>query len=139
MVFGLQTESKILFLHPGIEVLNKLVRRAGLLFHPTVCLKELFQRGRDIEEFFDLATGAAKPDERLITRTTHLVDDLPKSDLASGGRQLLDTRQTKQFHVGIIKLFLQRLIRIIARKIVERGAVDELETIVGVYQHGQPA
>ena len=119
MVFGLQAEFKVLFHHPGIESLHQFIRRAGLLFHPTVCLEELFQRGGDIEKRFDLTACTTKPDERMITRETYLIDDLPKSDLASGGRQLLDTRQTKQFHVGIIKLFLQRLIRIIAREIIE--------------------
>ena len=68
MVFCLQAEFKVLFLHLGQEGLNKFVRCTGLLLNPTVGLKELFQRGGDIQELFDLTACAAEPDERLITR-----------------------------------------------------------------------
>ena len=93
VVFCLQAEFKVLFLHLGQEGLNEFVRRAGLLLNPTVGLKELFQRGGDIQKFFNLTACAAEPDERLTARETYLVDDLPENELASRGRQLLDSRQ----------------------------------------------
>ena len=107
-----------------IEDLHEIEGGIALLLDAAVGLEHLAQRRVELEQLVEFVAGAAEPEMILAVRHSDILHDAPHDDLTSSGQQIGYAGKAIYLAEDGAELLGELFVGILARGLVERGAVD---------------